>query len=75
MAKKKKITVFIPNDGFLNFIEENDQALVAGFDHNDHNDHNGHALGNIPRVPFKTVKVAKGSLSGLYKGRQERPRS
>ena len=46
-----------------------DEALVAGFGHN------GHALGNIPRVPFKTVEVAKGSLLGLYKGRKERPRS
>ncbi|XP_072462757.1 uncharacterized protein [Notamacropus eugenii] len=27
----KKITAFVPNDGCLNFIEENDEALVAGF--------------------------------------------
>uniref|UniRef100_A0A8D3EAS7 Small ribosomal subunit protein uS12 n=1 Tax=Scophthalmus maximus TaxID=52904 RepID=A0A8D3EAS7_SCOMX len=27
----KKITAFVPNDGCLNFIEENDEVLVAGF--------------------------------------------
>ncbi|OBS64242.1 hypothetical protein A6R68_07219, partial [Neotoma lepida] len=27
----KKIIAFVPNDGYLNFIEENDDVLVAGF--------------------------------------------
>ena len=27
----KKITVFVPSDGCLNFIEESDDILVAGF--------------------------------------------
>uniref|UniRef100_A0A1I8FM22 Small ribosomal subunit protein uS12 n=1 Tax=Macrostomum lignano TaxID=282301 RepID=A0A1I8FM22_9PLAT len=27
----KKITAFVPNDGCLNFIEENDEVLVSGF--------------------------------------------
>uniref|UniRef100_A0A673UE82 Small ribosomal subunit protein uS12 n=1 Tax=Suricata suricatta TaxID=37032 RepID=A0A673UE82_SURSU len=29
----KKITAFVPSDGCLNFIEENDEVLVAGFGH------------------------------------------
>ena len=41
---KKQITAFIPNDGCLNFIEEKDAALVAGFGHKDH------AVGDIPGV-------------------------
>ena len=28
-----KITAFVPNDGCLNFIEENDEVLVSGFGH------------------------------------------
>ncbi|XP_043845714.1 40S ribosomal protein S23-like [Dromiciops gliroides] len=65
----KKITAFVPNDGCLNFIEENDEALVAGFGRK------GHAVGDIPGVRFKVVKVASVSLLALYKGKKERPRS
>ncbi|XP_004455825.2 small ribosomal subunit protein uS12-like [Dasypus novemcinctus] len=61
----KKITAFIPSDGCLNFIEENDEVLVAGFGHK------GYAVGDIPGVHFK----ATASLLALYKGRKERPRS
>ncbi|KAL4683702.1 hypothetical protein H8959_021396 [Pygathrix nigripes] len=43
----KKITAFVPNDGCLNFIEENDEVLVAGFGRK------GHAVGDIPGVRFK----------------------
>ena len=28
----KKITAFVPNDGCLNFIEENDEVLIAGLE-------------------------------------------
>uniref|UniRef100_A0A2K5BXG1 Small ribosomal subunit protein uS12 n=1 Tax=Aotus nancymaae TaxID=37293 RepID=A0A2K5BXG1_AOTNA len=65
----KKITAFVPNDGCLNFIEENNEVLVAGFRRK------GHAVGDIPGVRFKVVKVASFSLLALYKGREERPRS
>uniref|UniRef100_A0A8C0CZI8 Small ribosomal subunit protein uS12 n=1 Tax=Balaenoptera musculus TaxID=9771 RepID=A0A8C0CZI8_BALMU len=57
------------HDGCLNFIEENDEVLVAGFGHK------GHAVGDIPGVRFKVVKVANASLLALYKGKKERPRS
>ncbi|KAM7232438.1 hypothetical protein CapIbe_017199 [Capra ibex] len=65
----KKITAFVPKDGCLNFIEENDEVLVAGLGHK------GHAVGDIPGVRFKVVKVANVSLLALYKGKKERPRS
>ena len=38
----KKITAFVPRDGCLNFIEENDEVLIAGFGRR------GHAVGDIP---------------------------
>ncbi|KAK6748150.1 hypothetical protein RB195_001024 [Necator americanus] len=38
----KKITAFVPNDGCLNFVEENDEVLVSGFGRS------GHAVGDIP---------------------------
>jgi preprotein translocase subunit SecG len=29
----KKIAAFVPNDGCLNFVDENDEVLIAGFAH------------------------------------------
>lgn len=45
----KKITAFVPRDGCLNNIEENDEVLVAGFGRK------GHAVGDIPGVRFKVI--------------------
>merc|ERR1711899_375281 len=49
--------------------EENDEVLVAGFGRK------GHAVGDIPGVRFKIVKVANVSLNALFRGKKERPRS
>merc|ERR1711893_233347 len=65
----KRITAFVPNDGSLNYIEENDEVLIAGFGRS------GHAVGDIPGVRFKVVKVANVSLLALFTGKKERPRS
>eukprot|EP01111_Echinosteliopsis_oligospora_P018474 TRINITY_DN84_c0_g1_i2.p1 TRINITY_DN84_c0_g1~~TRINITY_DN84_c0_g1_i2.p1 ORF type:complete len:146 (-),score=46.88 TRINITY_DN84_c0_g1_i2:49-486(-) len=65
----KKIAAFVPNDGCLNFVEENDEVLIAGFGRS------GHAKGDIPGVRFKVVKVANVSLLALYKEKKEKPRS
>lgn len=54
---------------FLSVFQENDEVLVAGFGRK------GHAVGDIPGVRFKVVKVANVSLLALYKGKKERPRS
>uniref|UniRef100_A0A0G4F2X7 40S ribosomal protein S23 n=1 Tax=Chromera velia CCMP2878 TaxID=1169474 RepID=A0A0G4F2X7_9ALVE len=65
----KKITAFVPRDGCLNFIDENDEVLVAGFGRS------GHAVGDIPGVRFKVVKVAGTGLLALFKEKKEKPRS
>lgn len=49
----KKITAFVPRDGSLNYIEENDEVLVAGFGRK------GHAVGDIPGVRFKVIICAQ----------------
>lgn len=54
----KKITAFVPNDGCLNFIEENDEVLIAGFGRK------GHAVGDIPG--WLLHKVANANLCTLY---------
>ena len=117
----KKIACFVPNDGCLNFIDENvrthtdapagrasfasspapialnancsrrllcslpsracqfcktdvpptrqDEVLVAGFGRK------GHAVGDIPGVRFKIVKVAGVALGALFRGKKEKLRS
>ncbi|THU42928.1 hypothetical protein C4D60_Mb00t07380 [Musa balbisiana] len=61
----KKIAAFVPNDGCLNFIEENDEVLIAGFGRK------GHADGDIPGVRFKMVKVSGGVPVGTVQGKGE----
>merc|ERR1712194_884760 len=65
----KKIAAFVPRDGCLNYVDENDEVLIAGFGRS------GHAVGDIPGVRFKCVKVAGVSLLALYKEKKERPRA
>ena len=65
----KKIAAFVPRDGCLNYVDENDEVLIAGFGRA------GHAVGDIPGVRFKVVKVAGVSLLALYKEKKEKPRS
>merc|ERR1712206_23072 len=60
----KKITAFVPRDGCLNFVEENDEVLVAGFGRS------GHAKGDIPGVRFKIAKVAGVGLWALFRERR-----
>merc|ERR1711977_355186 len=65
----KKITAFVPRDGCLNFVDENDEVLISGFGRK------GHAVGDIPGVRFKVAKVANVSLLALYKEKKDKPRS
>jgi len=53
----------------LNYIEINDEVLIAGFGRK------GRAVGDIPGVKFKAVKVSNVALWALWKGKKEKPRS
>merc|ERR1711937_988871 len=63
----KKIAAFVPNDGCLNFVEENDEVLIAGFGRS------GHAVGDLPGVRFKLVKVANTGIRALWLHKKEKP--
>jgi small subunit ribosomal protein S23e len=65
----KKIACFVPRDGCLNFVDENDEVLISGFGKR------GKSKGDIPGCRFKVVKVSGVSLLALYKGKKEKPRS
>mmetsp|Transcript_150490 Transcript_150490/g.288335 ORF Transcript_150490/g.288335 Transcript_150490/m.288335 type:complete len:146 (+) Transcript_150490:48-485(+) len=62
----KKIAAFVPRDGCLNFVDDNDEVLIAGFGRR------GHAVGDIPGVRFKVVKVAGCSILALFLGKAEK---
>ena len=55
----KKITAFVPNDGCLNFIEENDEVLIAGFGRK------GHTVGDIPGKSHRHYCVMSSSCSPI----------
>jgi hypothetical protein len=60
------VTAFVPNDGCLNFIDENDEVLISGFGRK------GKAKGDIPGVRFKCVKVSGCGLLALWKEKKVR---
>eukprot|EP01006_Ploeotia_vitrea_P040681 TRINITY_DN66447_c3_g2_i1.p2 TRINITY_DN66447_c3_g2~~TRINITY_DN66447_c3_g2_i1.p2 ORF type:complete len:144 (+),score=71.54 TRINITY_DN66447_c3_g2_i1:66-497(+) len=64
----KKITAFVPNDGSLNYLDDNDEVLVAGLGRK------GHSVGDIPGVRFKVVKVSGVSLLALFKEKKDKPK-
>merc|ERR1712169_134392 len=65
----EKVGAFVPNDGCLNFVDENDEVLISGFGRK------GKAKGDIPGVRFKVVKVSGVGLLALWKEKKEKPRS
>jgi len=62
----KGITCFVPRDGCLNFMSENDEVLVCSLGRK------GHAVGDIPGVRFKVIAVKGTSLLALYTGKKEK---
>ena len=68
MLKKngKKVAAFVPWDGCLNYLSENDEVLVAGFGKK------GKSKGDIPGIRFKVVAVKGISLVALFTGKKEK---
>ena len=63
----KRITAFVPKDGGMTFLDENDEVLVGGFGRS------GHAVGDLPGVRFRIVKVASVSLYALWLRKKDKP--
>merc|ERR1712166_101357 len=63
----KRITAYVPRDGGMGFIDENDEVLVAGFGRS------GHAKGDLPGVRFKIVKCAGKGMMALWMRKAEKP--
>ena len=65
----KKVTAFVPRDGCLHHIDDNDEVLIAGLGRR------GMSVGDIPGVRFKVVKVAGSGLYALFRDKVEKRRS
>ena len=63
----KRITAYVPKDGGMSFCDENDEVLIAGFGRS------GHAVGDLPGVRFKLVKVANTGIRALWLHKKEKP--
>ena len=65
----KTVTAFLPRDGAMNFIDEHDEVHIEGMGATQ-----GGAMGDIPGVRFKVLKVNGISLKQLVLGKKEKPR-
>ena len=64
----KQVTAFLPGDGALTFIDEHDEVLIEGI-----GGAKGRAVGDLPGVRWKVIKVNKVSLESLITGKAEKP--
>jgi len=65
----KVVTAFVPRDGTLRMIDDNDRVLIAGMGRS------GRSVGDLPQCRFKVIKIAGFSLLALWLGKKEKPRS
>ena len=64
----KQITAFLPGDGGLTYIDEHDEVLVEGI-----GGAKGRAIGDLPGVRWKVIKVNGVSLNQLINKKAEKP--
>ena len=64
----KSIIAFVPMDGNLEFIDDNDRVLIAGLGRR------GHSVGDLPGVRFKVVGVAGIGLRALFLKKKDKPK-
>ena len=64
----RQVGVFIPGNLAQKFIDEHDEVIVAGI-----GGPRGGAMGDIPGVRWKVIKVNGTSLKELVYGRKQKP--
>lgn len=63
----KQIGALLPGDAALNFVEEHDSVTVVGI-----GGPQGGALGDLPGIRWKVIKVNGVSLEGMQAGKKEK---
>lgn len=64
----KEITVFVPGDGGIKHIAEHDEVVIEGMGGSQ-----GGAVGTIPGVKWKVIKVNGVCLEMVRTGRKQKP--
>lgn len=64
----KVVTVFLPGDGALNFVEEHDEVLICGI-----GGPRGKAYGDLPGVRYQVLSINGVSLNEMIHGRKQKP--
>ena len=67
IATGKNLLAFAPKDGAFKVIEENDEVTVEGLGRR------GKAVGDMPGIKYKIVKVGGVSLDAILSGKREKP--
>ena len=63
----KQVSAFLPGDSALTFVEEHDSCTVVGI-----GGAMGGAVGDLPGIRWKVIKVNGVSLDAMIKGKKER---
>jgi small subunit ribosomal protein S12 len=63
----KQISAFLPGDSALTFVEEHDTVTVVGI-----GGAMSGAIGDLPGIRWKVIKVNDVSLDAMIKGKKER---
>ena len=63
----KQVSAFLPGDSALTFVEEHDAVIIVGI-----GGAMGGAVGDLPGIRWKVVKVNGVSLDAMIKGKKER---
>jgi small subunit ribosomal protein S12 len=61
-------TAFIPYDGALDYIDEHDEVMIEGI-----GGRKGGAMGDLPGVRYRVIKVNGISIQALWLGKKEKP--
>ncbi|KAH0573691.1 Ribosomal protein S23 [Spironucleus salmonicida] len=62
----KKITAFVPRDGCINFIDNNEQVIITSLGRS------GRTVGDIPGCRFIVIKVGGIGIHALFTGKREK---
>jgi small subunit ribosomal protein S12 len=67
LTDNKKLYVFCPGDGAIEFIEEHDEILVSGV-----GTKGGRAKGDIPGISWQAIKINGVCLKSLVNGKKNK---
>lgn len=62
----KRVTAFVPLDGAINFIDNNEQVVVQSMGRG------GRTVGDIPGCRFMVIKISNIGIYAIFYGKKEK---